>query len=103
EDGIRYFHVTGVQTCALPISRTWFFKMTGDSTLVGNQTPAFDAFIASVHFTESAPASAPAAPATVATGPLTWTAPAGWQPKDLEIGRASCRERGARRAAAGPC
>src|SRR5690606_39594968 len=21
EDGIRYFHVTGVQTCALPISR----------------------------------------------------------------------------------
>jgi len=64
-------------------TRTWFFKMTGDSTLVGNQTPAFDAFIASVHFTESAPASAPAAPATVATGPLTWTAPAGWQPKDL--------------------
>src|SRR5690606_40375921 len=23
EDGIRYFHVTGVQTCALPISKWW--------------------------------------------------------------------------------
>src|SRR5690606_40157832 len=23
EDGIRDFHVTGVQTCALPISRCW--------------------------------------------------------------------------------
>src|SRR5690606_40165988 len=23
EDGIRDFHVTGVQTCALPISTTW--------------------------------------------------------------------------------
>src|SRR5690606_41184909 len=22
-DGIRYFHVTGVQTCALPISSAW--------------------------------------------------------------------------------
>src|SRR5436309_12832947 len=36
EDGIRYFHVTGVQTCALPISldpdTKWFFLL---ATIVG--------------------------------------------------------------------
>src|SRR5690606_39910327 len=26
EDGIRDFHVTGVQTCALPISWPWFLR-----------------------------------------------------------------------------
>src|SRR5690606_40401032 len=27
EDGIRDFHVTGVQTCALPISRPWLLSI----------------------------------------------------------------------------
>jgi len=30
--------------------RTYFFKMTGDASLVGNQRPAFDAFMKSVSF-----------------------------------------------------
>src|SRR6266511_1667262 len=29
EDGIRYFHVTGVQTCALPISPPWWSTRSG--------------------------------------------------------------------------
>lgn len=66
--------------------RTWFFKMTGDSTLVVSQTPAFDAFLESVGFAEvSAPVSAPAAAVTAPTvsGELAWSAPAGWQAKEL--------------------
>src|SRR5690606_40057426 len=30
EDGIRDFHVTGVQTCALPISFAWFIAQIDD-------------------------------------------------------------------------
>ncbi|MFH1496990.1 MAG: hypothetical protein ABII82_04110 [Verrucomicrobiota bacterium] len=75
--------------------RTWFFKMTGDATLVSAQSAAFDAFIASVVFTAEPLPGAPAAvaaalqsaPATpsgpAAAGDLTWTAPASWQAKDL--------------------
>src|SRR5690606_40900782 len=33
EDGIRDFHVTGVQTCALPI---WILEAVGDDKLVYN-------------------------------------------------------------------
>ncbi len=85
--------------------RTWFFKMTGDSSLVAAQARAFDAFLASVSFvgdavpgapaalnaavqpapepaSTPAPAYTPAAP-VAASGELTWTAPAGWQAKDL--------------------
>src|SRR5690606_40889933 len=36
EDGIRDFHVTGVQTCALPI----FFVPTSDNTLLAIETVA---------------------------------------------------------------
>src|SRR5690606_39795510 len=32
-DGIRYFHVTGVQTCALPISVGWAMSFSPDSRL----------------------------------------------------------------------
>src|SRR5690606_9971104 len=36
EDGIRDFHVTGVQTCALPIS---FFDIEGDVPTVDSERP----------------------------------------------------------------
>src|SRR5690606_40393461 len=32
EDGIRVFHVTGVQTCALPISSATFFTQNGSAS-----------------------------------------------------------------------
>src|SRR5690606_40481797 len=32
EDGIRDFHVTGVQTCALPISALWLAALEPDGT-----------------------------------------------------------------------
>lgn len=83
-------------------TRTWFFKMTGDATLVGAQQASFDAFLASVRFVEPtaspsstvdhaaapalpamvAPADTPAAPVASAGG-LSWTAPASWRGKDL--------------------
>lgn len=70
--------------------RTWFFKMTGDSTLVAAQSGAFDAFIASVAFVGDAVPGAPAALNTAVqsapaatTGDLAWSAPAAWQAKDL--------------------
>src|SRR5690606_40326981 len=40
EDGIRDFHVTGVQTCALPIS-VKFYTEEGNYDLVGNNIPVF--------------------------------------------------------------
>src|SRR5207302_3304052 len=33
EDGIRDFHVTGVQTCALPIWGVWNFPALGSGTV----------------------------------------------------------------------
>src|SRR5436309_948661 len=66
EDGIRDFHVTGVQTCALPISRTPSVRSSSASTRLHETTPAFVAAYA-------------AAPAI---GRLA-----------AKIGRASCRER----------
>src|SRR5690606_39701218 len=37
EDGIRDFHVTGVQTCALPISPSWLAPATGRGTAEGDR------------------------------------------------------------------
>jgi hypothetical protein len=47
---------------------TWFFKMTGDDTLVENQKPAFEKFLASVKFTGAAQASAEVSPAALPPG-----------------------------------
>src|SRR5690606_40335723 len=85
EDGIRDFHVTGVQTCALPISGTveaaqtamgvtflyWGFHAWGIYALVG---------LALAYFTYSLKL------------PLTMRSV--FYPFFGEIGRASCRERG---------
>src|SRR5690606_40073879 len=37
EDGIRDFHVTGVQTCALPISSSAFYVALPDCVLAADQ------------------------------------------------------------------
>src|SRR5690606_40783887 len=82
EDGIRDFHVTGVQTCALPISAQ----------------PPLLAQTAAVN----APAVASGyAPVPFVVGELMefklkakWTFISGSGTASLEIGRASCRERG---------
>src|SRR5690606_41188827 len=39
EDGIRDFHVTGVQTCALPISTT-VISVSGDTFTLADPVPA---------------------------------------------------------------
>src|SRR5207302_5389330 len=90
EDGIRDFHVTGVQTCALPISD--LLDVGGEST--GNDPGRVDSPPTS---SRSAPCATRARPwATAASGSkkrppseklsgVTLTMP-------MKIGRASCRE-----------
>src|SRR2546421_4748473 len=81
EDGIRDLIVTGVQTCALPISRTLRFipsavqQISNDDPKVDEMTTA-----AGVTAPDEELAGQPEA------GPRRWAV--------LEIGRASCRERG---------
>jgi hypothetical protein len=66
--------------------RTWFFKLAGANDLVQGQKPAFDAFVRSVHFDNTAappPDAAQAPPNTSAspadsTLPITFTLPPGW-------------------------
>src|SRR5690606_40120545 len=48
EDGIRDFHVTGVQTCALPISTSTLATGSGGSTGVERQ-PATPATHSTIH------------------------------------------------------
>jgi len=69
---------------------SWFFKMTGEESLVGEQKPAFIGFLKSVSF-ENAPAtaSAPLMPMPIAGAGTTlgghsggkpeWTVPSGWE------------------------
>src|SRR5690606_39571811 len=86
EDGIRDFHVTGVQTCALPISmRRRTRPMTGVlllHTLLITSTFA------------SAAEPPPARRGFQAAHHLGMSFPAGKATDAAEIGRASCRERG---------
>src|SRR5690606_40429726 len=77
QDGIRVFHVTGVQTCALPIC----FKPGGSGS---QRQPAAASGSQGV---SAPPAPTRAAPPSGATPALL---PCG--PPVPEIGRASCRE-----------
>src|SRR5690606_39639018 len=92
EDGIRYFHVTGVQTCALPICKIScvLFSISSYSSL----SDSFSKFMFSVlaftllvylHTSIQPPASKHSAAKSATFLPY-------------EIGRASCRERGESRA-----
>src|SRR5690606_40562168 len=76
EDGIRDFHVTGVQTCALPISRR---------ARAGTRRSGRAPFLRS-----SARSSARPRPRARLRPRRRWR-PAG---RPRQIGRASCRERG---------
>src|SRR5690606_40409996 len=76
EDGIRDFHVTGVQTCALPI------LLDGYGALVNTQRVA-ELYTAHVRG-EQAPEVRPAALSELVAGEQAYRE---------KIGRASCRER----------
>src|SRR5690606_41025061 len=89
EDGIRDFHVTGVQTCALPIY--------GPS---GRAAPALCSWYGTspllfgVARSRGGPAPAPpTARSAAAAGAPPCCRPAGAPRPAPEIGRASCRER----------
>src|SRR5256885_6036837 len=80
EDGIRDYKVTGVQTCALPISgaRSPVLKFVGFRSVVGRITLAFAVVL---------PTGGPASLVIWGAGPPDCPRPRS------EIGRASCRER----------
>src|SRR5690606_40189244 len=89
EDGIRDFHVTGVQTCALPIFRPATRSSSPSPARAGVPAPTPPP---APRIPPSAPARRPAlpdhAPARRPTGAASRTGSARNQ-----IGRASCRER----------
>src|SRR5690606_39298654 len=72
EDGIRDFHVTGVQTCALPIS---LLKLSRSVTVVPPHTRTSLSALAD----QSGPVAAPvrvAVPVGVPSGTVTWNSTA---------------------------
>src|SRR5205085_6212198 len=97
EDGIRDLTVTGVQTCALPISETarklgQFFgakKLPELARGLGQAIKEFqkakDEFTDELHKAGPSDTTKPAPPASTVAR------------TDAQIGRASCRERGAMR------
>src|SRR5690606_40776664 len=85
EDGIRYFHVTGVQTCALPISIPAF---SGDV-----HKPVVDPpFLVTLHIGHGEIASRQMT-AEVLSNDAVSPDEGGIVPFRFKIGRASCRER----------
>src|SRR5207237_4511844 len=80
EDGIRDSSVTGVQTCALPISIVLAASATGEVLALWTDVPN----------------TAPSLPTYSQTWFARWQADGGvtpGSPFDTKIGRASCRER----------
>src|SRR5699024_11958575 len=100
EDGIRDRNVTGVQTCALPISRRIVLLTgasgSGNTSLVrrlGIPTITLDDF----YFDHDEPGL------PERFGIVDWDDPATWNRRaavEAQIGRASCRERGGEPCAA---
>src|SRR5207245_6584592 len=93
EDGIRRATVTGVQTCALPIS---FDPHKTDPT--GAPRPLLkQTETVSKHWAmrRASARGSPCPADACATAALNRRAPSRWRPRPLrfEIGRASCRER----------
>src|SRR5690606_39740076 len=84
EDGIRDFHVTGVQTCALPIF------VVGGGMVAHRFTEALRARDADGRYSVTVLAEEPRAPYDRVALTTYFT---GRHPEDLEIGRASRRER----------
>src|SRR5207302_4346429 len=89
EDGIRDFHVTGVQTCALPIycELEWLPQMVTQVTS-SQPTPAF--------FARASRARLWSSRVMAVQRSAGMARPLPWAIRQLvlhEIGRASCRER----------
>src|SRR5690606_40376000 len=94
--GIRDFHVTGVQTCALPISlqdrRTRADEMTGDVWAEDVRLDGADPVWA---YTDGPAAGGPAVTRYRYGAGTAWYVSTRPRGTDLDqIGRASCRERG---------
>src|SRR5690606_39870443 len=95
EDGIRDFHVTGVQTCALPILRIRFpARCDASWSRPAASRSSSVSMLASRVEADTARSTATQTPPVVSVS---------YPSSSVEIGRASCRERGAApgRAAAG--
>src|SRR5207237_5807573 len=93
EDGIRDSSVTGVQTCALPISVNANLQFRVPDTITGSLGLAN-----TMQFKHS---GAPAWRTGNEVDLATWNASELTVSPAMEIGRASCRERGRSRACAG--
>src|SRR5688572_33421361 len=101
EDGIRYLTVTGVQTCALPISQ--FLKAYNDIVRKArnNQLEVADFEGTTLSLTNPGTlgtiASVPRLMMTqgtiIATGAIDYSAEYSASDPSVQIGRASCRER----------
>src|SRR5690606_40872549 len=89
EDGIRDFHVTGVQTCALPIFSS-FARCPVSSRTLGGSSTSFPRRIHTVRFLGDSP---PCAELRSFPGLLIVSTPSGECRARPEIGRASCREK----------
>src|SRR5690606_40931207 len=93
-DGIRDFHVTGVQTCALPISQRFFLGSLRHERLLSRPDGRVN------HHPAGCDARVPVGPTSPPGGTrLTAPPPPAEHPRNLpttrpaKIGRASCRER----------
>src|SRR5207302_6586247 len=86
EDGIRDFHVTGVQTCALPISE----GLVGDA--LGLEPGAVQERVETLALEPLGAAQGATHPGTCSRTILP-TIPSRLSISSNEIGRASCRER----------
>src|SRR5690606_39292301 len=88
EDGIRFFHVTGVQTCALPISMNGARLIARLRAELGDSSVLVDPDVTASYSHDMMPLADRAKPLAVVL------------PADVEgvqateIGRASCRESG---------
>src|SRR5690606_40888054 len=89
EDGIRDFHVTGVQTCALPISR-----------LRMEYRPRQEAAVRSGRASAARRRLRPGTTGTASGGAVERrdASRSSTSATSVQIGRASCRERGSRSA-----
>src|SRR5207302_5498337 len=84
-DGIRVFHVTGVQTCALPISATTYGQVVGGSLLMASAIATAPRAISSDPPTTC--------PYVVAGPPRSSPNTSSPHTRPHKIGRASCRAR----------
>ncbi len=67
---------------------SWFYKLSGNATLVAAQKPAFIEFLKSIQINEATPTTA--APSTGETSKANWEVPSGWKqiaPGQMQVAR----------------